>query len=299
MLDRLTSMQVFLTVVRSGKFAKAASELGLSRAMATKHVRSLEDHLGVRLLNRSTRVTRLTEAGRRYYEQIAELLTQLDLIESRLSDDTAEVRGMLAVAAPPLFGALHLAPVIAAFMTNFPEVKVRLTLTDRAIDLVDEGIDVAVSVRELADSSYIARRLTAVRMTVCASPDYLAARGRPQHPRDLAGHNCLLFAEQPLQHAAEWRFQHDAEPLTVRVHGDLVSNAGDALRNIAAQGRGIVRLPHYIVADDLATGRLLAILEPYEPALRTVYALYAHRNHQPGKLRAFLDFASEAFAAQE
>lgn len=296
MLDRLTSMQVFLAVVRAGKFAKAAAELGLSRAMATKHVRALEDHLGVRLLNRSTRVTRLTEAGRRYYEQIGELLAQLDIVESRLSDDTAGVRGTLAMAAPPLFGALHLTPVIAAFLATYPEIRVRLTLTDRAIDLVEEGIDVAISVRELADSSYIARRLTAVRMTVCASPAYLALRGRPHQPRDLESHNCLLFAEQPLQHSAEWQFAHHDEALTVRVHGDLVSNAGDALRNVAARGRGIVRLPHYIVADDLAAGHLELLLADYEPPLRTVYALYAHRTHQPGKLRAFLDFASAAFA---
>jgi DNA-binding transcriptional LysR family regulator len=298
MLDRLTSMRVFLSVVRNGSFAQAAAELGMSRAMASKHVQALEERLGVRLFNRSTRITRLTEAGQRYQEQLGDVLAQLDLVESRLSEDTAGVRGLLSIAAPPLFGALYLAPVIAAFMAEYPEIRLRLTLTDREIDLVDEGIDVAISVRELTDSSNIARRLTAVRMTVCASPAYLATHGRPQRPEDLAGHNCLLFAEQPLRHGAEWRFARAGEPLSIRVQGDLVSNAGDALRNLARCDRGIVRLPHYIVSDDLAAGRLQAILSDFEPPLRPVHALYAHRVHQPGKLRAFLDFAGKALVTE-
>lgn len=295
MLDRLTSLQVFLAVVRRGTFAGAAGELGLSRAMATKHVRALENHLGVRLFNRTTRVTRLTEAGARYHEQVADLVTRLALVEQSLVDDTAGVRGVLTVAAPPLFGALHLAPVVAGFMQAFPAVQVRLVLTDRHVDLVDEGIDVAVSVRELGDSSAIARRLTAVRMTVCASPAYLACRGHPAHPRDLAGHNCLLFAEHPHHLQGEWRFAEDGAALDVKVSGDFVSNAGDALRIVAVEGRGLVRLPHYIVAEALAAGRLATVLEAYEPPLRPVHALYAHREHQPGKLRSFLDYASAAF----
>lgn len=296
MLDRLTSMQVFMAVVRTGNFAAAAAERGISRAMATKHVQSLEAHLDVRLFNRSTRSTRLTEAGARYYKQLGEVLTELEVLEHRLSDDAHGVRGVLAVAAPPLFGALHLGPIVADFMTEYPDIQLRLLLTDRHIDLVDEGVDIAISVRELGNSSYIARRLTAVRMTVCASPAYLDARGTPLHPRDLAGHNCLLFAEQPGLLHSDWTFLEAGQPLYVRVAGDLVSNAGDALRAIAHRGRGIVRLPHYIVAGALADGSLRTILENYEPALRPVHALYPHREHLPGKIRRFLDFAAARLA---
>lgn len=289
MLDRLTSMQVFMAVVRGGTFAAAADELGISRAMASKHVAALERHLGVRLFNRSTRSTRLTEAGTRYFKQLGELLSGLERLEHGLSDAAQGVRGVLTVAAPPLFGALYLSPLVADFMAAHPAVQVRLLLTDRQVDLVDEGVDVAITVRELADSSYVARRLTAVRMTVSASPAYLARRGSPAHPQALAEHNCLLFAEQPGHLFADWSFHEQGAPFAVRVRGDLVSNAGDALRALAAAGRGIVRLPHYIVADALAAGQLVTLLEPFEPPLRPVHALYPHRDHLPGKVRRFLD----------
>ncbi len=285
-----------MAVVRGGSFAAAAAELGISRAMATKHIQSLEAHLDVRLFNRSTRSTRLTEAGGQYFKQLGEILTELDQVEHRLSDAARGARGVLAVAAPPLFGALYLSPVVADFMLAYPAVQMRLLLTDRHIDLVDEGIDVAVSVRELGDSSYIARRLTAVRMVVCASADYLSERGEPQHPQELTGHNCLLFAEQPGHLFSDWTFLENGQRLQVRVTGDIVSNAGDALHALALRGRGVVRLPHYIVAGALADGRLQTVLEAFEPALRPVHALYAHREHLPGKIRRFLDFAAARLA---
>jgi len=298
MLDRLTSMQAFMAVVRTGGFARAGTELGLSPAMITKHVKALEEHLGMRLLNRTTRAVRLTEAGTRYHAELGELLAQLGEIEQRLSAETRGARGVLSVAAPPSFGARFIAPLVADFMRAEPAVRVRLTLTDREVDLIEEGIDVAIRVRELEASNLIARRLTEVRLHVCASAGYLARHGHPAQPDDLARHNCLLFAEQPAFMAGEWRFNAAGEVRAIRVAGDFVSNASEALRQLAVRGQGIVRLPHYIVADDLASGHLIAVLEDYAPARRPVHALYAHRDHQPGKLRAFVDFAVRAFARE-
>ena len=297
MLDRFTSMQVFLALVRRGTFAAAAEELGISRAMASKHIQALEDHLGLRLFNRTTRTTRLTEAGERYYEQVHALLGELGNIEARLSEEAGSVRGMLSIAAPPAFGAFHVAPVIGAFMRAYPELHVRLVLADRPIDLVDEGIDVAITVRELADTSYIARRLSAVRMLVCAAPDYLAERGRPRNPEDLVTHNCLIYSETPTYMHAEWQFRRASDTFGVRVQGNFVSNVGNAIRNLALAGRGIARLPDYIVADDIRGGALHEILGRFTPPLRPVYALYPHREHLPGKVVSFLEFATRSFAS--
>lgn len=295
MLDRFTSMEVFLAVARSGTFAQAAEDLGLSRAMASKHVKALEEHLGVRLFDRTTRAVRLTESGRAYHDRIAALLAELESVENRLSSDDADVRGTLDVAAPTAFGAFQLAPIVADYMAAYPGVNVRMTLTDRSVDLVDEGIDVAVQVRELADSAYIARQLGAVRMIVCASPDYLERRGTPASPAELAAHNCLVFGEAPARTHAEWTFQTDGRAHAVRVNGDFAANAGDAVRELAVRGRGIARLPDYIVAAELGSGALVELLDAHAPPLRPVNALYPHRAHVPGKVRSFVEFAAGAF----
>lgn len=295
MLDRLTSMRVFTAVVRHGTFSGAADELGLSRAMASKHVSALESRLGVRLLNRSTRVTRLTEAGQRYFERLDDLLGELDHLETRLHDEQDRVAGNLTIAAPPAFGAFHLAPVIAAFMRDHPDVRVQLLLDDRIIDLVDEDVDIAVTLRDLEDSSYIARRLTSVRMKICASPGYLARHATPAAPEDLAAHNCLIYGESAAGRQSNWPFQRDGDTLSVRVRGNFVSNVGDALRHLALADGGIVRLPSYIVRADLARGDLVTILEDFSEPLRPVHALYAHRDYVPAKVRGFLDFAIATF----
>ena len=299
MLDRYTSMQVFLALVRRGTFTAAAAELGISRAMASKHIQALEDHLGVRLFNRTTRNNRLTAAGARYFERVDALLAELDEVEASLGEEAARVSGTLTLAAPPAFGAIHVAPLVAAFMARHPDVRLRLTLADRRLDLVDEGIDAAVTVRELEDTSYIARYLTAVRLIVCAAPAYLARHPAPSTPEDLVDHNCLTYAEAGASTRAQWRFQAATGPLDVRVDGNFVSNVGAALRNVALAGHGIARLPDYIVAADLADGRLVALLADWAPALRPVHVLYPHREHVPARLRAFLDFAREWFAARD
>lgn len=297
MLDRYTSMQVFLSLARRGTFAAAAEEMGISRAMASKHIQALETRLGVRLFNRTTRTTRLTEAGERYFLQLDLVLAELQTVETRLGEEAAAVRGTLTVAAPPAYGAGHVAPVIADFMGRYPDVRVRLILVDRSVDLVEDGIDIAITLRQTDDAGHASRRLSACRSIVCAADGYLARKGHPQQPEDLNRHNCLIYAEAATQLHAEWQFRRAETLFNVRVAGNFASNVGNALRNLAIAGCGIVRLPDYIVGKDLANGALREILSDFAPAPRPIYALCPHREHLPRKVSTFLEFATAALAA--
>lgn len=297
MLDRITSIEVFLAVARHGSFTEGAAELGMSRAMVSKHIKALETQIGVRLFNRNTRSINLTEAGSLYRDRIDPVLEALGDIETNIGDMSGKARGTLAVAAPTSFGLFHLSPVIASYMERYTDVNVQLMLTDRQVHLIDEGFDVAIYIRDLNDSSLIARQLTNVEMVVCAAPAYLAANGEPCHPNDLAAHNCLVFSEIVHRDHGIWTFGPRDKPLTVRVAGDLVSNLGDALRIAALTGRGIVRLPSYIVEDNVQAGCLRPILTGFEPQIRPIYAVYPHREFLASKVRTFVDYLIEAFSA--
>jgi len=296
MLDRITSIQVFLAVARHGSFTEGAADLGMSRAMVSKHIKALETQLGVRLFNRNTRSINLTEEGLAYRDRVSPVLEALEDIETNIGDMSGKASGTLAIAAPTSFGLFHLSPVLASYMTRYPDVKVQLMLTDREVNLIDEGFDAAIQIRELDDSSLIARLLSDVEMVVCAAPRYLAANGEPRQPDDLAAHNCLVFSEIVHRDHGTWSFGGRAQPLAVRVEGDLVSNLGDALRIAAVAGRGIVRLPSYIVDEDIAAGRLQAILTDFEPQLRPIYIVYPHRDFLASKVRTFVDYLIAAFA---
>ena len=298
MLDRFTSMRIFVAIARRGSFAEGAEEIGVSRAMASKHIKALESHLGVRLLNRTTRSIGLTEVGQIYLERIGVLLEQLETIEQQATNQSVEPKGNLAIAAPTSFGAFHLAPVVAAYMTKYPDINIRLTLTDRNVDLIDEGFDLAVRVGELEDSSHIARRLGMVRMVVCAAPDYLARHGEPQQPSDLERYNCLIFSETGIKAKTEWPFTIGGRAMSISARGDLVSNRGDALRVAAMAGRGIVRLPDYMVEEVLGNGDLIAVLTDFEPPRKPIYAVYLHREMLPSKIRTFVDYAATALEPQ-
>ena len=277
MLDRLTSMQAFIAVADRGSFAGAADELGISRAMVSKHVKALEAHLNVRLLNRTTRQLRLTDAGTDYLAQARLFLDQLEAFESALSNETQEIAGALNIAAPTSFGLIHVAPLTAAFMERYPQVKVKLMMADRNINLIEERIDVAITVRRLEHSSVIARKLADVRMEVVASERYLAAHGVPEDPRDLREHNCLVFDEFGAERSAQWGFGPEGDKLMVGVEGDLTANLGDVLRVAAVAGRGIARLPSYMVTEDVAAGRLVRLLSDYHPESKPVSVIYPHR----------------------
>ncbi len=292
MLDRFQGLQIFAALARLGSFTAAAAETGVSRPMASKHIRELEARLGVRLFNRTTRSTKLTDAGRIYLERVSGLLDGLAETEVRLSDAQDTVRGTLRVAAPPAFGAFYLAPIIARFMAQHPEVRVRLDLSDRRFDLVEEAIDVEITVRELEDSSFVARRLGEVNMRVCAAPSYLESCGKPRRPEELARHDCLIYSNNPATMVADWQFRRRGESFHVTVKGRFASNVGDALCQYAQSGTGLVRLPDYIVREPIGRGRLVSILDNFAPALRPIHAVYAHRQYLPARLRQFLEFAA-------
>ena len=299
MLDRLTSMRVFVALIRLGTFAAAADALGMSRAMASKHLRALEDHLGARLVNRTTRAMRLTAAGTRYFERVHTLLDDLADIESMVSAESDHIVGRLTVAAPPAYGVIRLVPRIAEFMALHPALTVKLVSTDRLVDLVEDGVDVAITVRDLEDSSNVARHLTSVRLLVCGAPAYLAQAGIPEHPSELSAHNCLVFSPSETSHATVWQFQHGDATDDSAVSGDLTANTGDALRAAAVAGRGLARLPDYLVERDIEAGLLEPVLQGYAPPARPVHALYAARRHLPARVRHFIDFLAASFAAAD
>lgn len=284
----LKSARVFLAVARTNGFTAAAEELGLSKAACSKHVARLEAQLGVRLLNRSTRTVRLTEAGMAYRDRMREILAEIEDTESSIARLNTNPRGQLRIMAPTSYGSFHLTRAIADYQTRFPDVIVDLLLADRAVDLVEEGIDLAIQVGELADSSYVARTLARVRIVVCGAPAYLERAGRPERPGDLRGHNCLIYSSR--HPVGAWQFIVGGRKQQMIVGGTFRSSAGEALRIAAVQGRGLVQLPTYMVGLEIQAGRLQPVLEEFEPPPRPISVLFLHRRYLSAKVRSFVDF---------
>jgi len=293
-MDKLTSMLVFTKVAKAGSFASAAKELGLSRAMATKHVMQLENGLGIRLLNRTTRNLSLTEVGMVYLERCLQILDEMEEMEIAVTRLQTEPRGTLKVNATPFFGAYHLAPAIAAYMEAFPDVNVELVLQAGYIDLIEEGFDLAIHLDEMRDSSLIARKLGSSQRIVCGSPGYFKRHGIPKTPDDLRRHNCLINSSLPPRD--QWQFSiPGGETTVVKVTGNMEANVADALRMAAISGLGLVLLPTYMVGQDIRKGRLNPVLTDYVPAALEIHAVYPHRKHLSAKVRTFVDFLSERF----
>lgn len=292
-MDRLTGIEVFLRVAARGSFAAAAADLGLSRAMVSKHVQALEARLGIRLLHRTTRRLSLTEAGRAYFEQAGTLVEALREAEEAVGALQSGPRGLLRVNAPVSFGLLHLGGAVRDFMDRYPEVSVELTLEDRQVDLVKEGYDLAVRIGRLTDSSLIARRLTPCRLLLVAAPDYLASRGTPRCLSELAEHECLSYSYSAS--GDEWRFDGPDGPASVRISGRLRANNGDLLHAACLAGRGIALVPSFICGPGVAAGRLVHLLPEYHPPLLGVHAVYPHARHLAPKVRAFVDYLATYF----
>jgi DNA-binding transcriptional LysR family regulator len=292
-MDRITGLSVFAKVVESSSFAAAARHFGLSPAMVSKHVVALEERLGARLLNRTTRRVSPTEIGRVFYERATRILADLDDAEQEASALQATPRGLLRVNGPLSFGTRQLAPAIADYLAACPEVEIDVTLNDRVADLVEEGFDLAIRIGRLADSSLIARRIAPCLIVACAAPAYLARRGAPRRPADLAEHNCLGYSYAALRN--EWRFTGPEGTESVRVAGRLNANNGDILRWAALRGEGIVLQPSFIVGDDLATGTLVPVLPGYTPDSLVIQAVYPHSRHLSVKVRSFVDFLVARF----
>jgi DNA-binding transcriptional LysR family regulator len=288
-------MAVFAKVVESASFAAAARHFDISPAMVTKHVRKLEERLGVRLLNRTTRRVSVTEVGQNYYERCLRILSEVEDAERAASDLQAAPRGLLRVTTSVSFGSHQLAPAIADYLIAYPDVSVDLILQHNYVDLVEERIDLAIRLGQLSDSSLIAKKLYAVEMVLCASPGYLAANGTPQQPRDLVKHNCLIYT-----YAAPraWTFtdQKTGKADVIRISGRLLANSGDALLAFALKDTGIVLAPDYLVADELGAGRLIRLLPAYTTRELPVYAVYPHSHCLSAKTRTFIDFLAARFA---
>ena len=287
-MDHLTGMAVFAKVVETGTFTGAAQAMGLSKGAVSKQIARLEDRLGARLLNRTTRRSSLTEVGAAFYERCRRIVAEAEEAELAVTRLHAEPRGTLRVNLPMSFGMLHMADALPDFMAAYPEISLDVTLDDRVVNVVDEGFDVVIRITELPDSSLIARRVAPFRIATCAAPAYWDAHGRPTHPDDLRHHACLLYSY--LSNLNEWRYRGPDGPFAVRVDGPMRGNNGDLLRAAAVAGLGVVRSPTFIVGCDVVEGRLEQVLTEYEDDDRGIYAVYPHNRHLSAKVRAFMEF---------
>ncbi|HEC20727.1 MAG TPA: LysR family transcriptional regulator [Gammaproteobacteria bacterium] len=288
-MDRLTSMSVFVTVVDQGSFSAAAEQLQLSRATISKHIAALENCLGGRLLNRTTRRISLTEAGKAYYEHCRQILEDVVDAECVVTGFSSEPRGRLRINAPMSFGTKQFADIVAMFCQAYPDIDVELSLSDRFVNVVEEGYDLAIRITQLKESSLVARKLAPCRVVLCASPDYLKTHGRPVTPDDLEQHTCLHYAYS--EAGKTWVLNGPDGEYRIRIHPKLSADNGDVLCTAARQGLGITLLPTFIVGDAIRAGDLDIILPAYQPPQINIYAVYASRKHLSAKVRAFIDFA--------
>jgi DNA-binding transcriptional LysR family regulator len=284
-MDRLTSMQVFVQVVDSGSFAAAAKRLDASAATVTHHVQALEDHLGVQLLNRTTRRLNLTEVGRTFYEHSNRILAQVEEAERCASDLQTAPRGLLRVNTNEALARV-LAPLIAEFGATNPDISFEVLTTDHMIDLIETGVDLAVRAGPLPDSTLIARRLGVGRLVACAAPAYLERHGTPQRPEDLAGHNCLINTARE----SPWHLTGVDGVIAVEVSSNLRSNSWATLRGAALAGQGITMLPIVLIIEDVRAGRLIRLLPDYGVGEAVIQAVYPASRHLSVKVRSFLDF---------
>lgn len=295
--DPLEGMSVFAAVVAAESFTGAARQLRVSKGAVSQQVQKLEDRLGVRLLNRTTRRLSLTDEGRTYYEHCRRILDEARDAADALDSLGAAPRGVLRINAPMSFGILHLGPAVADFMKAYPEIEIDMSLNDRQIDVIEEGFDMAIRIARLPDSSLIARRLAPCRRVVMASPGYWDRRGRPAHPNDLKAHDALIYDYLPEPNT--WTFKEPGTGpegrFSVTVTGRYRANNGEVLLTAAKRGLGVDFAPTFFCCGELQAGELETVLPEYEDDPISVYAVYPHRRHLSPRVRAFVDFLVERF----
>jgi DNA-binding transcriptional LysR family regulator len=293
----LLSLQTFVRIADSGSLSAAARAAGRSLPAVSRSLVQLEAELGVRLLHRTTRRIHLTDAGARYLERCRRVLADLDEANASVSDLGRALAGPITLTAPILFGRKHVAPVVTKFLAKHPGVSVNLTLTDRYANMVEEGIDLAVRIGKLEDSSLVARRLGTVRRVACASPAYLKRCGTPKTPQDLANHTCLLFSG--LSPTPHWEFRDKGKLLQIRVQGTFASNHGPTVIEAARGGLGIIVALSYQVQELVAAGELRVVLQRYEPAAIPVNAVLPSGRLQPARIRALADLLQDRMKAKD
>jgi DNA-binding transcriptional LysR family regulator len=296
-MDRMASLTAFVRVVESGGFSAAARRLNLSPTMVSNHVQALENELGVRLLNRTTRRVSLTDIGREYYERCAQILAELEEADRAVSALQTTPRGQLRVHCHPAI-ARFIAPVVAAYLRNNPEASIDLRLGDQMIDLLEEGFDLAIRTYLPPDSNLMVRRLAGWRHVPCCAPCYLETHPAPRSPADLAHHNCIRYAFYPF--GDEWHFIDPAgKPVVVRVAGNLVTTSAVVLRAVALAGGGVLLAAPFIVHEELAAGSLVRLLPDYQTVEFSIAAVYPHRRFLAAKARVFIDGLVRLFAGQQ
>ena len=293
-MDRFQEMQTFMQVVDAGSFIAAAEPLGMSRAAVSRHVAELESRLKVRLLNRTTRRLSLTEEGELFHQRCKEILGAVASAEAELSSRTGEAIGLLRVSAPVSFGNLHLGDLWGNFKSRHPRITFDVVLSDRVVDIVEEGFDLAVRIGVPQSSSLISRRLATTRVVACASPQYLAARGTPRHPADLDEHNIVAYSLWSQRD--DWEFQGPDGPVRVHTTPCIRANSGDTCRAIALAHQGVILQPTFLVGKDLESGALVELFPEYRSLELSVCAVYGSRKHMAPKLRLLIDFLAERLA---
>jgi DNA-binding transcriptional LysR family regulator len=297
-MEDLAYMVTFARVVKAGSFAGAARRLGVTSSVASKHVAKLEQALGVRLLNRSTRKLSLTEAGTAYYEHCARIVEEVENSKHAIAQLQAAPRGLLRVTAPVTFANTRLGPILREFFERYPDIQIDLNASNRVVDLAEEGYDVAVRIARTLPPNVVARLLRRVRWHLCGSPEYLQREGVPSHPANLSRHNCLTFPAGA--QATVWHFARGAERVEVPVSGSLQSNMVEALHDLVLAGSGLTLLPGYIAGKDIREGKLTAVLPDWEiESGSSLYAVYLPTRYLAPKVRVFVDFLVERFGARE
>jgi DNA-binding transcriptional LysR family regulator len=287
---QLDDMRIFVATVDAHNFTAAAKRLALSKQFVSRRVMALEEALGVQLLIRNTRKLAVTELGQEFYERARRILGEVEDAEQAMSLRRAGPRGLLRVSAPMSFGMTHLSPLVASFLREHDEVRFDMELSDRTVDVVGEGFDMAIRIGTLPDSTLIAQKLVDVRMVVCCSPGYVRRRGAPVRPGELARHSCLSYGHGG---AVSWDFVVDGVLKGVEVRGPLRANNGEIVRDAAIAGLGIVRLPDFIVSHALGSGQLVRVLDEFLPSASTVYAVYPQHRQSSVSIRAFVEFLRE------
>ncbi|MDU9023452.1 LysR family transcriptional regulator [Pseudomonas corrugata] len=289
-MNPFEEMRIFAQVMESGSFTAAADQLGLSKQFVSRKLMELEQRLGVRLLNRSTRRLDVTPLGQRYYEAALRLLSEIEQVEQGISGQTSEPRGPLRLSAPLSFAVAHLGCLLPLFLQRYPQVSVEVDLSDRSVDLLGEGYDLALRIGVLEDSTLIARRIATIDRVYCASPSYLAQRGTPLRPEDLRNHDCLPYGHS---RQVQWRFGGGGKPLVLEVAGRMRANNGDLLRDAAIAGMGITYLPTFILGDALKDGRLIKVLEGFETEPLALSAVYPQHRQSARPVQALVEFLRE------
>ncbi len=297
-MDTLTRMKAFIEVVDSGGYSAAARKMGRSKALLSKYVKELEDELDTLLVNRTTRQLSLTEAGQSYYDSAVDILQRVEDANDAVRESSKGVKGTLRITAPRSLDAIESVLPIVSFAKTYPEIKLIVDLDDRMVDLVEERYDVAIRGGMLENSSLIARRLTANRIVLCASPDYLEKHGNLEHPSELEGHAAIVDTNWKGRN--NWPFvDKSGETFTQSVRAVLEVNAPEMSKRAALAGLGITRVPEFAVLEELAKGRLVSILEGFMPPGSDFYAVFAHRRHVSAKVRVFIDFMTDWFKKRD